>query len=550
MAPSYAFFPAFGTSTWSESSNRSSERGLNSRPTSPLGVFSPQKNRAILCVGVACASFSLLAALISLRWFLLMRRSYRHHLVLFLIICDTWKSLWYFIFPIVVFTQGQVQSSSKFCQASGFFLSFGLESSDFAILMIALHTILYVFKTPQMKGEGGLYPYRRYIYPLWICLPLLSAGLAFTNSQQGYVTSGTFCYLPKRPYWYRLALAWIPRYLIFITIFVMYAVIWAYVNIKFRGFKGVGNSQYASKSHSHSMSDKGQSREASKIFDFGPVSKDNREERRKESTNSNLDPLQTHRPPWDQVSFITSKSLQDAGVAEADFAHDAGSSSTETRAASRHLSIQSAEQSRVPARRKQSGVPTLGTSFTGETGETIASKSSVITTPTSGTTNQLKSTRSAIRRQLRLLFVYPLVYLLMWTFPFASHCLLYSDYYAAHPPFWLSVVTVASLSLQAGVDCLVFSWRERPWNRIEKSHASWGSVVGWFSKTPDREQGSPATLVEEQSGKQDSNWWEAEGRKRKDSVWMGTDHVNKIISRQEGEGAGKRVEEIEKDPQI
>lgn len=503
----------------------------------------PKRCMSLADLRCRCASFSLLAALISLRWFLLMRRSYRHHLILFLVICDTWKSLWYFIFPLVVFTQGKVQSSSKFCQASGFFLSLGLESSDFAILMIALHTILYVFKRPQIKGEGGLYPYRRCIYPLWLGLPLLSAGLAFTNTPNGYVTSGTFCYLPKRPYWYRLALSWIPRYLIFITIFVMYGVIWAYVNFTFRGFKGVGNSQYASGSPLHSISDKGQTRMTSKNFDFSPASKDVREERQKESTNSNLDPLQSEHPPWEDVSFITSKPLQDAGVAEADFAPDAGSSSAETRAASRHMSLHSTEQSPIPESRKQSGVPTLDTNFTGES---VTTESSVVTTPNSGTTNHLKSTRSAIRRQLRLLFVYPLVYLIMWTFPFASHCLLYSDYYAAHPPFWLSVITIASLSLQAGVDCLVFSWSERPWNRIESSHGSWSSVVGLFRVKSDTGQLSPSTLVDEQSGKRDSNWWEAEGRKRKDSVWLGTDQVHRIIGRQEQEGE----EEKEKDSKI
>ena len=31
-----------------------------------------------------------------------------------------------------------------------------------------------------------------------------------------------------------------------------------------------------------------------------------------------------------------------------------------------------------------------------------------------------------------------------------------------------------------------------------------------------------------------SNWWEEEGRKRKDSVWLGTDKLDLIVS-QEGE---------------
>ena len=524
------------TSAWLVLSDRSSSRGLSERPTTMLGVFSPAKSRAVLCVGVACASISLLAALISMRWFLLMRRSYRHHLILFLIISDTWKSLWYFIFPIVSFSKGgKIQSTSQFCQASGFLLSIGLEASDFAILMIALHTILHVFKTPQIKGEGGLYPYRKFIYPLWLGLPVLSAGLAFTNSHGAYVTSGTFCYLPKRPYWYRLALSWIPRYMIFMTIFLMYAAVWAYVNIKFRGFNDVGNSNshYGSHSGSHNLSGHNQNRPIPNNFEFGPSGNTTRQDRRKESANSRIDPLESApRPVWENVSFITSKPLQDAGVAEADFAPDAGSSSTDTHIASRHMSVLSQDQDTVSESRKQSEVPTLGTDVTCES---VVTQQSAPANPESGATSQLKSTRSAIRRQLRLLFVYPLVYLLMWTFPFASHCLLYSDYYAAHPPFWLNIVTTASLSLQAGVDCAVFSWRERPWTRIETSRSSWDIFLSMFRKKQDRDQSSPSTLVESTRGKRDSNWWEEEGKKRKDSVWMGTDQINDIISRQERE---------------
>lgn len=494
-------------------------------PTSPLGMLSPARSHAILCVGVACASLSLMAALISLRWFLLMRRSYRHHLILFLILSDTWKSLWYFIFPIVLFTHGKVDSASAFCQASGFLLSLGLEASDFAILMIALHTILYVFKRPQIKGEGGLYPYRKYIYPLWLCLPVLSAGLAFANaSGEGYVTSGTFCYLPKRPFWYRLALSWIPRYLIFITIFTMYAMIWAYVNRKFKAFNdmGIDNSRYASASGSHNISEKGQSRNNSKDLNFTAVG------------NAGINPPEaTERPQWEEVSFITSKPLQDAGITEADFAVDAGSSLTETQVASQHVSMHSITQDPVSKSRKQSEAPTVATS---NTEDHVRKESTIKAAPANGATNTIKSTRSQIRRQLRLLFVYPLVYILMWTFPFASHCLLYSDYYTAHPPFWLSVVTTAALSLQASVDCAVFSWRERPWNRIdESSRGLWNSLLAPFRKSKEHDQPSPTMLVEEQPSKSDSNWWEAEGKKRKDSVWLGTDQLQQVITRQNRE---------------
>ncbi|KAI9797420.1 MAG: hypothetical protein M1833_005459 [Piccolia ochrophora] len=48
--------------------------------------------------------------------------------------------------------------------------------------------------------------------------------------------------------------------------------------------------------------------------------------------------------------------------------------------------------------------------------------------------DKLRQDRRRVRHQLRLLFIYPLVYALMWVLPFAYHCLLYSDTYAKKPP--------------------------------------------------------------------------------------------------------------------
>src|SRR5271155_2707617 len=196
-------------------------RGLGMPLSETLGAFSPAQTRAVLIAGVTCASISLLAALIAFQWFAFMKRSFRHHLILLLILSDMWKALWYFIFPIVVFTRGKVDSTSNFCQASGFFIALGTEASDYAILVIALH--------------GALYPHRYWIYVFWVILPVLAACLAFTNPR-GYITSGTYCALPIRPLWYRLGLSYIPRYIIFITIFALYGTISVYVHIKFKGF--------------------------------------------------------------------------------------------------------------------------------------------------------------------------------------------------------------------------------------------------------------------------------------------------------------------------
>lgn len=62
------------------------------------------------------------------------------------------------------------------------------------------------------------------------------ASLAFADTSLPYTSSGAFCYLPTRPIWYRLALSWIPRYLILSTIMVVYLAIYIYAKHKFDAF--------------------------------------------------------------------------------------------------------------------------------------------------------------------------------------------------------------------------------------------------------------------------------------------------------------------------
>ena len=149
----------------------------------------------------------------------------------------------------------------------------------------------------------------------------------------------------------------------------------------------------------------------------------------------------------------------------------------------------------------------------------------------------------------------------MWIFPFANHCLQYSDYLAAHPPFWLAILVIASLALQAGADCAVFTWREKPWRRVKDvaplsaGHLRKLRRVAWRNR---RSENGSTTKGEngdgkgkgregdgggerrrgeggEKEGKRDSHWWEAEGMKRKDSVWMGTESLREDVERAERE---------------
>ncbi len=563
-------------------------RSLNSPVSMAMTTaMSDSQNRAILIAGLSCACVSFVATFVALRWFVLMKRCFRHRLVLYLIASDTFKAVWYFIFAIVAIVRGPVSSESAFCSASGFFLLLGVEAADFAILIIALHTMLSIFKPAGRVGEGGLYPFRAWLYLLWLGPPLLIASLAFINGKDAYVTSGTYCYLPKRPFWYRLALSWIPRYLIISTIFTMYASIYIYVHVKFRGFSVWTSDESSQKSAPLSRWSVGPvPATIDSVISPQPPPMPPPEEvpasppRRPAAFRMDLYTSMFGSPkapeaaadaPWDALSFITARPLQDlsnvpqVGVASEDVATEGGSEgSQKTRVAPRNTSVSDIQgRSIAEEDRKASEAPTMQTDHTGETvatNNTFNTRFSKMPEPErGGTTAQLRQTRLAISRQLSFLFIYPLIYILMWSFPFAAHVLNYDDYYVNHPVFWLSIVQTCSLALQAGVDSVVFSLREKPWRHInDSSRCSLprfrGAVVESMNRGSSKANPNPplaqrSHLATVNQGKRSSShWWEAEGQQRRDSVWMGTDILSRLQSnRDETSNADQSDRVLERD---
>ena len=381
---------------------------------------------------------SLVAAITAFQWFAFMKRSFRHHLIFLLILSDMWKALWYFIFPVVVFTRGPVSSDSYFCRASGFFTALGTEASDYAILMIALHSAFYVFRPPKRYGEGGLYSVRYYMYTLWIIFPVSAASLAFTNPG-GYVSAGAYCGLPKRPFWYRLGLSYIPRYLIFITIFASYAAITIYVRRKFKGFGSSDDEDSHSSYHNgyrvwyksnrtRMNASMTLSRQFKSLSVIG-VGTDNNDQ----VAQDDYQPPEV-RTPWEDVNFITAVPLRRlAATTVVECANCVAEIDSPTSSQTRQDSDQDPSNAK-----KQSGATTLDTTLTGDTIvpaldpsltrpelQTFRSSNhgtcanhappamtpdddndaSTIATYGTATTEQLTDTRAAILRQLRLLFI-------------------------------------------------------------------------------------------------------------------------------------------------
>ena len=458
--------------------------------------------------------------------------------------------------------------------------------------MIAVHAALYVFQSDHASGEAGLYKYRYIVYPCWIIYPTLMASLAFISHNGAYQSWGTICALPVRPFWYRLALSWIPRYLIIFTIVALYIAIYLYVHYKFDVMdKQSGNSYKdppTGSSNPPRTSDTRDEKEpttASRSAQIAPVQpshyllpSDSTSETPPENSR---DPLQQDHgtEAWENYSFggsqpvpatssianvidlpplLTSDPSTDSRVSTP-------STSTNLEVQRRSSTISAAES--VPRSNyflikalRDARINSAAPNYEMPSALSMQHISNRDTTPftlkqTDGPSQQthspyqhvgnqsLRQRHAEIKRKLRLLFIYPLIYMIMWLIPFASHCLQYTDYYSQNPPYGLSVAVTIVLPLQGAADSLMFSIREKPWRYVGKGRLfPWGKPSTALRRpsgslvNPDSETGTgmdeeqargkdvKATPKRPAGPRKERSWWEIEGRMRMDSVMLGTDH--------------------------
>ncbi|KAK5107615.1 hypothetical protein LTR62_000950 [Meristemomyces frigidus] len=136
-------------------------------------------------------------------------------------------------------------------------------------------------------------------------------------------------------------------------------------------------------------------------------------------------------------------------------------------------------------------------------------------------TKMVRNRQRAIQRQLRLLFIYPVVYIILWLTPFIMHCFNYNNYYAQNPIFALSLLNAFCQCFLGFADVSIFCWREKPWRHVPGSDGTflgsfalwtiWGrqrrrraSGVGSESSQQEAEEGvSEGAVAGEQQGKVD-----------------------------------------------
>jgi hypothetical protein len=437
------------------------------------------------------------------------------------------RGLWYFIFSIVVWKGRPIESHSRLCQTSGFFINLGNEvtgmcctariktisesecspSADFAILFIAIHGALQIFKpaVATWDGQDGIYKYRKHAYVTILVLPLILSTLPFVNKNAAYTTqTSVFCALPMKPIWIRLVLVWIPRFIIGFVIAGLAIAVYVHVEIKFRGFSA---SQRSSRTSINLQPLPITSKLRPSLQGKGKI------ETRTGTGSEKLSSLPILRlPQYDQEARTASRlssglqspkyvkiQVKDYASKEyfpQNFKSDRKQSSgtgasigpSEKSAASLTVPPPSWMTSRLPSSDsalepaevppfKPSDEPSsdpaarqsVGTSrrvSIEEPGKQAKLSGMRMSPPSSEA--QSDSERKALKKQLRLIFVYPIVYVVLWTPPSIINIMMFFS--AAHLPTWLTILSTLCLTLMGGVDCAVFLWREKPWRIPEHRH--------------------------------------------------------------------------------
>lgn len=74
--------------------------------------------------------------------------------------------------------------------------------------------------------------------------------------------------------------------------------------------------------------------------------------------------------------------------------------------------------------------------------------------------------RETMLKQMRLTFVYPVIYIALWVIPCVLHSMLFSDRFATDPPMVLGSLSILSIASMGFANAICFLIRERPWEEV------------------------------------------------------------------------------------
>ncbi|ODQ53935.1 hypothetical protein SAICODRAFT_6716 [Saitoella complicata NRRL Y-17804] len=418
--------------------------------------------------------------------------SFRHQLIFLLFVSDFCKATWEMIFPAVALSRGMISADSSFCQAAGFFSETFIEATDFAVFVIALHTALYVFLPHKQTGqEGGLYPYRNWVFTVWALLSILLASLVFAG--EGYVPLPNWCYIPVKPIAWRMALTWGPRFFIIGFVLVLYLALYIYVKSRFRSIrKDIHHPSLLSEDLPE------------------PAGAAVGREGRRPSQDAGIAMLDTHgllgdvseeappQPPQSKSASASQRrhrnfsaiSLTSRRTSSAPLEHPVLAQD------SAHGSTPSPLPLDIPAAEELTIGPFPGQRHPDPT--TTSTQQAHLNQPLTPM-QELHKRHLLVIRQLRLLFIYPIVYLFLWIIPFVLYVFQLSSESVTKPIFVLHTISSGVIPLHGFVDVMVFVTKEKPYVRVsqwihDKRHG--GDPTGGDRKGSTASVGSNASSSE------------------------------------------------------
>ncbi|KAG8668520.1 hypothetical protein FPOAC1_007903 [Fusarium poae] len=487
--------PGFSTSPWTTSLQALEPRRVKHFTMAQL---TPDQTYAIHVATLVVASASILATIVTSFWFFRMRRSFRHD--------DMFKSFWLLLFPAVELVAGKIETTETFCQVSGFFLALSIEASDVSVALISVHTALFIF-----RGEQGLYPYRKAAYAFAAILPVVMASLAFIEGP-GYVNTGQFCYLPFNPMWKRLALSWIPRYLAFAIILFLCIGVYVYVRVLMSQF-GAGNESSRNTLSKMSGFDSLEPIQhpvaavppTPTIKYHGLIPSSNTSQRNsftiaEDPVRPSLSTLNSFHldMPTSTHSKLHSARMARRGSAQmwmANHGTDLASQSEQAEVDSQNstgttrwdsddvitpttIYTKPEHQTQAPpvtrpplVTRKSSylstnsppSIPNLFTILDRKRMRPESSENDLVLTQSDINAPGTVKTREKILRQLRLLFIYPIVYVVIWILPF----IVQLTGYGKGAPYGMRLASIVFLCFHGLADSLVFCLKEKPWKHSQ-----------------------------------------------------------------------------------
>lgn len=373
-------------------------------------------------LAISSSSTSIVFCLVSLYAFLAIdprRLVFRHQLIAFLLSFDLLKAVVLLLYPSLALSYDLSYYDPTLCQVIGFFTAVAIEGADLAILALAIHTFLLIFK-PNLSirvgnsgfVEGGLFKYRYYVYGLSFVIPIVMASLAYIN-KLGYDSLICWCYLPRSPTWYRFVLSWVPRYIIVIIIITVYCVIYFHI---IREFKVVGGM-------------------------FTTMHR----QRLQGRPNS----FQHEKPSFLSAIKYFCRDMKDRIIPQFVLPEAKKHISTET-TPSEYITSNAEDKDDENNTTK----PNYGVDIENIMDDPEIQEQNL---------EQFKQRQKLIAKQMKSIFVYPFAYCSIWLFPFCLSITQVNYEQTHHPVYWLNYVSAFMMPFNGFVDTLVFFYREEPW---------------------------------------------------------------------------------------